>query len=293
VVVNPVSINVEHDKISVNRMNQNKQAFPTLALIGGGRMGRALIDGMTRAKVVDPKSIWVVEPDERSQAWWQENHPDCRVGASIPDALSAAEVAILAVKPDVVAKAIQSGGTGWNGRLVMSVAAGISLNKLTTWIGQHRIIRVMPNTPCLVGEGASAFCCADGVTVADRTLAKTLLSAVGWAGEVDEKQMDAVTGLSGSGPAFVCVAIEALADGGVLAGLPRDLALRLATQTVLGTAKMVAETGQHPAALKDAVASPGGTTIAGLRELEQNGVRAAFINAVAAAARRSAELGGA
>ena len=149
----------------------------------------------------------------------------------------------------------------------------------------------MPNTPCLVGAGASAYCCGAGVTAEDKQLAASMLSAVGWAGEVEEKHMDAVTGLSGSGPAYVCVAIEALADGGVMAGLPRDLALRLATQTVLGTAQLVAQTGQHPAALKDAVASPGGTTIAGLRALEQNGVRAAFIEAVVAATHRSRELG--
>jgi len=291
VVVNLVSINVAIKKIARNSMNQNLMPHPTIALVGGGRMGRALIDGMTAAGVVNANACSVVEPDEKSRVWWHENQPCCRLADSISDAISGAQVVILAVKPDVVARAAKEGGSMWKGRLVMSVAAGISLAKLTPWFGGDRLIRVMPNTPCLVGQGASAFCCAPGVTQEDRELAHSMLSAVGWAREVDEKLMDAVTGLSGSGPAYVCVMIEALADGGVLAGLPRDLALQLATQTVLGTAKMVAETGQHPAALKDAVTSPGGTTIAGLRALEQNGIRTALIEAVMAASERSRELG--
>ena len=274
-----------------NLMNQNQTVQNKVALVGGGRMGRALIDGMTAAGVVAAPAVCVVEPNESSRGWWRENQPSCQIAESIPEAIADAHVVILAVKPDVIARAAKEGGVAWKGRLVMSVAAGISLAKLTPWFGGDRVIRVMPNTPCLVGQGVSAYSCAPGVTADDRKLAHTMLSAVGWAAEVDEKLMDAVTGLSGSGPAYVCLVIEALADGGVLAGLPRDLALKLATQTVLGTAKMVAETGEHPAALKDAVASPGGTTIAGLRALEQNGVRSAFIEAVAAASHRSHELG--
>jgi len=291
VVVNLVSINVAIKKIARNSMNQNQMAPPMLALVGGGRMGRALIKGMTTAGVIKANACSIVEPDEKSRVWWQENQPNCRLVNNVSEAISEANVVILAVKPDVVAIAAKDGGAIWKDRLIMSVAAGISLAKLTSWFGGDRVIRVMPNTPCLVGQGASAFCCAAGVTQDDRKLAVKMLLAVGWAREVDEKLMDAVTGLSGSGPAYVCVMIEALADGGVLAGLPRDLAMQLATQTVLGTAKMVAETGQHPAELKDAVASPGGTTIAGLRVLEQNGVRTALIEAVAAASERSRELG--
>ncbi|MGV3485650.1 MAG: pyrroline-5-carboxylate reductase [Planctomycetaceae bacterium] len=272
-------------------MNSTPFPRPRIALIGGGRMGRALIDGMARAAVLDLHDVAVVEPDENSRRWWKENLPDCRHADSVTDAIRDTHVALLAVKPDVVQQAATGGSGHWQERLVISVAAGISLAQLTQWLGSERVIRVMPNTPCLVGAGASAYCCAPGVTKQDRQLAASMLSAVGWAGEVDEKQMDAVTGLSGSGPAYVCVAIEALADGGVMAGLPRDLALRLATQTMLGTAQLVAQTGQHPAALKDAVASPGGTTIAGLRALEQNGVRAALIEAVVAATNRSRELG--
>ncbi len=273
-------------------MSQSATKSTTIALVGGGRMGRALIDGMTAAGVVSAEQVSVVEPNPTAQQWWQDNHPGCHVTADVASAIKNVDVVILAVKPDVVSKVAKEGGSEWRGRLVMSVAAGISLDKLTPWFGGDRVIRVMPNTPCLVGKGASAFCCSPDVTAEDRELTRSMLSAVGWAEEVDEKLMDAVTGLSGSGPAYICVVIEALADGGVLAGLPRDLAMRLATQTVLGTASMVGQTGQHPAALKDAVASPGGTTIAGLRALEQNGVRSAFIEAVAAASRRSSELGG-
>jgi pyrroline-5-carboxylate reductase len=148
----------------------------------------------------------------------------------------------------------------------------------------------MPNTPCLVGRGASAFACGDDATPADCDLVAALLSAVGYAVQLEEKHLDAVTGLSGSGPAYGYVIIEALADGGVRMGLPRNIALRLAAQTILGAAQMVID-GEHPAVLKDRVASPGGTTIAGLHMLEDRGVRGALISAVEAATKRSQELG--
>lgn len=262
-----------------------------LALIGGGRMGQALVDGLIAAGQVVATDVHVVEPHPAAVAWWSDRHPACRVDSDIVAAVEAAATVIIAVKPDTVATAAGQAAGRWGGRLILSVAAGIKLDRLTDWFATDRIIRVMPNTPCLVGQGASAYCCATGATDLDRELADRVLSAVGLAIEVAEKQMDAVTGLSGSGPAYVCVMIEALADGGVLAGLPRDIAMRLATQTVLGSAAMIEQSGRHPGELKDAVASPGGTTIAGLRALEQNGFRAALIDAVAAAANRSGELG--
>jgi pyrroline-5-carboxylate reductase len=154
-----------------------------------------------------------------------------------------------------------------------------------------RVIRAMPNTPALVGMGAAAYCLGSTATRDDAATAARLLGAVGLAVEVPERLMDAVTGLSGSGPAYVYLVIEALADGGVRSGLPRADALKLAAQTVLGAASMVMETGEHPAVLKDMVTSPGGTTIAGLAELERHGLRAALIDAVTAATRRAAELG--
>jgi pyrroline-5-carboxylate reductase len=176
--------------------------------------------------------------------------------------------------------------------LVISVAAGIPISALEQAASEHvRIIRVMPNTPSLVGKGAAGYCLGTRATAEDAKTARRLLEAVGLALEVPERLMDAVTGLSGSGPAYVYLIIEALADGGVHAGLARADALRLAAQTVLGAAAMVLETGEHPAVLKDMVTSPGGTTIAALAELERHGLRSALIEAVLASANRAAELG--
>jgi pyrroline-5-carboxylate reductase len=176
--------------------------------------------------------------------------------------------------------------------IVVSIAAGVTLSQLAQALGEkQRLIRVMPNTPCLVQQGASAFARGGSASPADARLVSELLSTVGVATEVPESLLDAVTGLSGSGPAYVFQIIEALSDGGVAAGLPRQIATQFAAQTVLGAAKMVLETGEHPGALKDAVASPGGTTIAGLLELERGGLRAALMNAVVSATQRSKQLG--
>jgi pyrroline-5-carboxylate reductase len=177
--------------------------------------------------------------------------------------------------------------------LLVSIAAGVATHTIAEQLGTAacRLVRVMPNTPCLVGASASAYAAGPGATADDLRLVDRLFNAVGRAVAVPEKLLDAVTGLSGSGPAFVFVMIEALSDGGVRMGLPRDLATQLAAQTVFGSAKLLLETGLHPGALKDMVASPAGTTIAGLHALERGGLRAALMDAVEAAARRSAELG--
>lgn len=262
-----------------------------LALVGGGRMGQALVGGLVRSGQVDAAGVHVVEPQAAVTRWWQEHHPRCRVDDQLTEAVSAAATVIIAVKPDTVAEVAAGAAGRWTRRLVISVAAGVPLQTLVDALGTPRVVRVMPNTPCLIGHGASAYASADGVTAEDRHQVEAILGAVSLVCEVAEKQLDAVTGLSGSGPAYVCLVLEALADGGVAAGLPRELATRLATQTVLGTAAMVQQTGKHPAELKDAVASPGGTTIAGLRALENNGLRAAMIEAVLAAAARSGQLG--
>ena len=262
-----------------------------LAVIGGGQMGRALVGGMFRQNVFAPSDTWVVEPSAESRQWWAEHHPDVVTGDNLAEAVDGADIVLLAVKPHVVPFIADQGANFWGDQLVVSIAAGVNLAKLCGWIGHDRVVRVMPNTPSLVGAGASAFCVGSAVTEQDTKAVQAMLSSVGQVFPVSEYQLDAVTGLSGSGPAYVCLIIEALADGGVYAGLPRALAMQLATQTVLGTAKMIAETKQHPGVLKDAVASPGGTTIAGLQVLEQNGVRGALMEAVATAAHRSQELG--
>ena len=204
-----------------------------------------------------------------------------------------ADVVFLAVKPQQLpAVAEQVGGRIGKDKLVVSIAAGVRLKTLADALGTERLVRVMPNTPCLVGSGASGYSLGLDATPADAALVGQLLGAVGRAFQVsDEKLLDAVTGLSGSGPAFVYVMIEALSDGGVRMGLPRELATALAAQTVRGAAEMVLQTGEHPAALKDRVASPGGTTIAGLAALEAGGVRSALMGAVEAATRCSTELG--
>lgn len=209
------------------------------------------------------------------------------------DVVSESDLIIIAVKPDQVAGVLQElRGAGTPRHLVLSIAAGVTLASLeaAAWPGA-RMIRVMPNTPALVGASASAYALGSHATRTDAELASRLLGSVGIALEVREKLLDAVTGLSGSGPAYGFILIEALADGGVAAGLPRDTATRLAAQTLLGAARMVLETGQHPAALKDAVCSPGGTTIDGVHELEKGGVRAALIQAVRTAADKSRALG--
>lgn len=261
-----------------------------LLVIGGGQMGRAMVAGMLVREVIAGDRVTVIDPCEEVRAWWRSHLPTVNVREDVAFDDENDEIVLLAVKPHVVAKVARQAKTLWEGHLIVSIAAGIGLSQLADWFGHARVCRVMPNTPALVGVGASAFCCSEEVSGPDRDAIEGMLGAIGLVVTVEESQMDAVTGLSGSGPAYIYVAIEALADGGVLEGLPRPLALKLAAQTVLGAAKMVAESGQHPAELRDAVASPGGTTIAGLRALEQNGFRSALIEAVSAAANRSRQL---
>lgn len=262
-----------------------------LAVVGGGQMGRALVGGMLSRGVLATGDVRVIEPSAESRAWWAGHHPEITVGEDLKESVDWADTVLLAVKPPVVAEVARQAEQFWDNRLIVSIAAGVRLESLCGWIGHHRVGRVMPNTPCLVGSGASAFCGARDVSEEDAEWIESMLSSVGLAVKVSESQMDAVTGLSGSGPAYVYLIIEALADGGVLAGLPRRLATQLAAQTVLGGAQMVAETGRHPGELKDAVTSPAGTTIAAVAALEENGLRSALIEAVATSAERSRQLG--
>jgi pyrroline-5-carboxylate reductase len=216
--------------------------------------------------------------------------PEIRFAASAAEAVTGADTVILAVKPQQAVAAC-CGLAVPADAVVVSIVAGLSLAAIADITGTRRVVRVMPNTPCLVGRGVSVACRTADVPADRFARVMELLRAVGSVHEADESLLDAVTGLSGSGPGFVAVLVEALADGGVRAGLPRPLALTLAIETLAGTAALLEQTGEHPAQIKDRVASPGGTTIAGLAVLEQRGVRGAVGDAVVAAAARARELG--
>jgi pyrroline-5-carboxylate reductase len=263
-----------------------------LVFIGGGNMAEALLRGILASNRIRPEEILATDVREERLAHLTSTY---RIAASSDNAAAAreAETILLAVKPQVMSRALDDlKHVIGDSQLLISIAAGLS----TTTIAAHfphavRVVRVMPNTPALVLEGVSALARGSCATAQDLETARQLFEAVGKVVVVDESLMDAVTGLSGSGPAYVFLIIEALADAGVKVGLPRDVAQALAAQTVRGAARMVLETGKHPGELKDMVASFGGTTIAGLHALEQGGVRAALITAVEVAARRSQELG--
>jgi pyrroline-5-carboxylate reductase len=255
-------------------------------------MGTALVEGAIRSGAVAAAEVIGVDPyhgarDGFAKATGAVTHVEI-------SALGGCEVILLCTKPHDIPAALAAASESSGGKplLVISIAAGITIAALeVAAAGPIRIIRAMPNTPALVGKGAAGYCLGTRATREDAETARLLLGSVGLAVEVPERLMDAVTGLSGSGPAYIYLVIEALADGGVCAGLPRADAVRLAAQTVLGAAAMVLETGEHPAVLKDMVTSPGGTTIAGLAELERHGLRSALMDAVAAATRRAGELG--
>jgi len=263
----------------------------TIGFIGAGQMARALAQGFVAAGLLPAQRIVAFDPVPAAGETFAQAVPGAKLLVSNLDVIRQAEVVFLAVKPQSASAVFADlAGNLSAEKLLVSIAAGIPLARLCDGLKTNRVIRVMPNTPALIGQGASAYSLGSGATPADSQLVGRLLAAVGRAFAVDEKLLDAVTGLSGSGPAFVYVMIEALSDGGVRMGLPRDIATALAAQTVQGAAQMVLTTGEHPAALKDKVASPGGTTIAGLVALENHGLRGALISAVEAAARRSMEL---
>jgi pyrroline-5-carboxylate reductase len=263
-----------------------------IGFLGAGKMATALARGFVRAEIVFPRELIASDPVAAAR-----KHFGDEVGAKTTESnvevAKFANVLILATKPDQVASALaEISGAFGKSHVLISIAAGVTLAKLEANLPANaRVVRVMPNTPALVGAGASAFAPGKNATTADAELATKLLSAVGVALQVKESLLDAVTGLSGSGPAYVYQFIEALSDGGVAAGLPLDVATRLAAQTVLGGAKMVLDTGMHPGALKDQVTSPGGTTIEGLHELEKGKLRATVMSAVRAATEKSKKLG--
>lgn len=265
----------------------------SIGFLGGGAMAEALIRGIMKHEVVPKEKIFVCDKDrgrlEHLKAMGVEVTDDGR------EVVRSARVVVVAVKPDVVAQILrivyESVDPSTN--LMVSIAAGVTLHDLTSKLPPGTaIVRVMPNTPCLIGEGVCAFTLGSSCQAEDEKVMEELLGSVGLCQRVPEKQLDAVTGLSGSGPAYVYMFIEALADGGVLKGLPRAAAMRMAAQLVYGSAKMVLDNPTaHPALLRNQVESPGGTTIAATRALEKGGFRAAVIDAVEASTERSRELG--
>ena len=261
----------------------------TLGVIGAGNMGAALIRGWLKTNLLKPTEILIADRDMERLA---SLHREYGVRATDNREVAAgAEIVLLAVKPQVIPEVMAELQTQLDSsRLVISIAAGIPLSLMADMLPQARLMRVMPNTPTLVQAGMAAVARGPRADDADLDITLRLFEAVGRAVVVDEKLMDAVTGLSGSGPAYVFLFLEALADGGVKMGLPRQTALLLAAQTIAGAASLYLETREHPGSLKDMVTSPAGTTIAGLHALEQGGFRGLVMNAVESAARRSSAL---
>lgn len=253
-----------------------------LLIVGGGRMGEALLGGLISAGWDE---LGVVEKIGDRRAELEARFPS----VAVLGAIAPADAAVVAVKPnDVRAACTELAGT----KRVLSIAAGVPIAVLEESLGAGTaVVRAMPNTPALVGAGAAAIAGGSAASEDDLVWAESVLGAVGEVVRVSEGLLDAVTGLSGSGPAYVFLMAEALIDAGVLNGLPRDVSVALATQTLLGAARLLAETGETPEALRAQVTSPGGTTAAGLRALESAGLRAAFLDAVTAATERSRELG--
>lgn len=263
----------------------------SIAFLGAGNMANALIRGLLRAGTPPSRIYATVRREERKQEL--EKDHGINVGFDNVAAANEAKIVVLAVKPQALDKLLKEIASAVDrDTLVISVAAGVPIAAIERRLGAGaRIVRAMPNTPCLVGLGATALSAGEHATAEDLKLATAIFESVGITTVVDEGLLDAVTGLSGSGPAYIFLIIEALSDAGVKVGLSRHVALKLAAQTVLGSAKLLLETGAHPGHLKDQVTSPGGTAIAGLHTLEAGGLRTTLIDAVEAATRRAKQLG--
>lgn len=272
-------------------------------MVGGGVMGEAILSRLIAQQLYRPEEVLVSEPQAQRRDFLAQEY-GVKVTSDNRAAVEASDVVLLAIKPqvfEVVVADLRPGDGEGDGEehqpapdalaVVVSILAGVSLTKLESAFGGQPVIRAMPNTPATVGAGVTAIAPGKLVKPTHMEQATAIFKAVGEVVEVPEYLMDAVTGLSGSGPAYVAIAIEALADGGVAAGLPRAIAAKLALSTVLGTAQLLQKTQMHPAELKDRVTSPAGTTIAGLAELERAGFRSGLIEAVLAAKRRSEQLG--
>lgn len=277
---------------------ENRDILPGMALkrkriafIGAGNMTEAIVSGLLKNGVVDAGRICVTDVDAKRLAYFQKAF-QVQICRDNQEAAKGSNIIVLSVKPQVM-DVVLSGLDLSAGKeqLIITVAAGIPIAAIIAGLyPKARVVRAMPNTPAIVLEGATALAVGPGVTDEQREMVQAIFEAMGQVVVVDESQIDAVTGLSGGGPAYVCLFLEALADGGVKMGLSRAHAQLLAAQTVLGAARMVMETKEHPGALKDRVASPGGTTIAGLHELEKGRLCGTVISAVEAATLRCKEL---
>lgn len=265
----------------------------TIGFLGAGTMARALIRGLRRGPQFSSLEIFA---SARSEETARSVAADLGISVLTDNAALArrCEVVVLCVKPQQAA-ALFGGksklGAALKGKLLISICAGIRLEQLAQWAPGAKLVRAMPNTPALVGQGMTALAPGLRVSAKEMKLAESLFTSVGRVRVLDEKHMDAVTGLSGSGPAFACVMIEALADGGVMMGLPRAVALELAAQTMAGAAHMVLESGEHPAALRDSVTTPAGCTIAGLFKMEEGRVRSTLAKTVQEASQVASQLG--
>lgn len=267
------------------------KAAAGIAMIGGGQMALALAAGFVQSGLVSPDRITVFDPSEAARERLARAVPGIGFAESAAGAVERADIVFVCVKPQQVAEA----ATTVKGRIpatavVVSIVAGLSLDQLGERLETRRVIRVMPNTPCLVGQGVSVVCKTPAVEPAQAATVRSLLEAVGSVHEVDESLMNAVTGVSGSGPGFIARFVEALTAGGVAAGLPADLAAQLARETFCGTAALLAQTGEPPEEIRRRVTSPGGTTLAGLTTMDARGVPEGIAAAVVAASNRAAEL---
>ena len=264
----------------------------TLTVLGCGTMGEAIVRGLLRAGRLKPAQVFATDRRGEVVRALREKH-GIRTTSQNLEACKAAHVVLVCVKPHEVASALDSDDmrAALGGKLVVSIAAGVRLDQLATWLPGSAVIRAMPNTPCLIGEGMTVIARGRGVTDEQAALAMEIFRAVGRCVEAEDKLMDAVTSLNGSGPAFAYMILEALTDGGVRMGLRRDTAMEIAAQMFQGAARMVLQTGMHPAALKDQVTTPAGCTIAGLLTMEDGRIRSVIARAVEEAAHVASRLG--
>lgn len=261
-----------------------------IGFLGAGAMGGAILSGALETGVVKAENVYVYDISEKIKEKYQAL--GCNIVSSNEELGNLSDIVVCSLKPQYAEVGLKELGNTLDGKALISIMAGVTTETLRKWTaGDFRLLRLMPNTPALVGAGAFALDSGTDLTEEEKDFAEKLFSSIGIVEWMPEHLIDTACGLSGAGPAYIYLIIEALADGGVMKGLPRAASQRLAAQTVYGAAKMVLETGKHPGELKDMVCSPGGNTIVGVGTLEQHGVRGAFIDTVARATERAQELG--